>query len=329
MEHKILIAASAEQIWPWLLQLGTGRAGWYSYDWIDNFAKNSFQYIEPDLQSLNLEDTVNGFKLVEKIENQKLVFQISSWLNFTYYLKERARGTELQATLQVKGPRLLLMPTLGLAHDIMQRKQLKEIQKRVERPFSAACERNKKAILLKLKEVLGTKFQRVFEVGAGTGQHALYFTNHMCNLHWTPADIASNLEGIDSWVKHAPQSQVAKPYLFDLNSPKIPDIKFDAIYSANVLHIVEKNKTEFLIDLLPKILNESGIVLFYGPFNYNGSYTSDTNQKFDQWLKSRDPESGIRDFEWLSEKMQARGFYLENDFAMPANNRFLVFQRNA
>ncbi|MGB5427501.1 MAG: DUF938 domain-containing protein, partial [Gammaproteobacteria bacterium] len=64
------------------------------------------------------------------------------------------------------------------------------------------------------------------------------------------------------------------------------------------------------------------------PFNYNGTFTSDSNQQFDNWLKSRDPASGIRDFEVITELANANGFVLMDDNEMPVNNRLLVWQKN-
>jgi hypothetical protein len=70
------------------------------------------------------------------------------------------------------------------------------------------------------------------------------------------------------------------------------------------------------------------LVCIYGPFNYNGAFTSDSNAQFDQWLKSRNPLSGIRDFEIVMLLATSMGLKLVNDFAMPANNRLLVLQNS-
>ena len=68
---------------------------------------------------------------------------------------------------------------------------------------------------------------------------------------------------------------------------------------------------------------------YYGPFNYSGSYTSPSNERFDSWLKARDARSGIRDFEALQEIAHTAGLCLTADYAMPANNRTLVWTRRA
>ena len=65
----------------------------------------------------------------------------------------------------------------------------------------------------------------------------------------------------------------------------------------------------------------------YGPFNYGGQYTSVSNAQFDQWLRARDPESGVRDFDDLNRLADAEGLRLLADCPMPVNNRTLVWVR--
>jgi hypothetical protein len=50
--HAVTIAASPESVWPWLVQMGSGRAGWYSYDWIDNDGHPSATEIIPEFQRI-------------------------------------------------------------------------------------------------------------------------------------------------------------------------------------------------------------------------------------------------------------------------------------
>jgi hypothetical protein len=56
--RAIPVAAEPEQVWPWLVQLGYGRAGWYSYDWIDNDGWPSADRIIPELQTLKVGDQI-------------------------------------------------------------------------------------------------------------------------------------------------------------------------------------------------------------------------------------------------------------------------------
>ena len=69
-------------------------------------------------------------------------------------------------------------------------------------------------------------------------------------------------------------------------------------------------------------------MVIYGPFNYEGRFTSDSNEQFDAFLRARDPQSGIRDFEAVvSAARELAGLELGRDAPMPANNRSLVFNK--
>jgi hypothetical protein len=83
---------------------------------------------------------------------------------------------------------------------------------------------------------------------------------------------------------------------------------YDAIFSANSVHIMSWPEVEQLFE---------GI----------GRYTSDSNRRFDAWLKARDPLSGIRGYENLNRLAEAQGISIKEDIEMPANNRILVWQR--
>ena len=61
----VSVKAPAEGVWPWLVQMGYGRAGWYSYDWIDNDGKPSLDQIDATLQDLKVGDRIDmlpGFR---------------------------------------------------------------------------------------------------------------------------------------------------------------------------------------------------------------------------------------------------------------------------
>src|SRR5207237_1181211 len=96
---------------------------------------------------------------------------------------------------------------------------------------------------------------------------------------------------------------------------------------ANTFHIMHWYQCEELMDMLGKNLNAGAKVLIYGPFNYNGKFTSESNREFDESLSKRDPLMGIRDFEEVVRYMEKRAFALLKDNEMPANNRLLVFEK--
>jgi cyclopropane fatty-acyl-phospholipid synthase-like methyltransferase len=106
-----------------------------------------------------------------------------------------------------------------------------------------------------------------------------------------------------------------------------PSGPFDAAFSANTLHIMAWPQVEKFFSGVAAVIASGGVLAVYGPFNYDGAYTSDSNAQFDRWLKSRDPDSGIRDFENVCGLARSHRFELDRDIGMPANNRTLVWRR--
>ena len=96
---------------------------------------------------------------------------------------------------------------------------------------------------------------------------------------------------------------------------------------ADTLHIMSFPEVEKCFAGIGQVLEPGGVLAVYGPFNYHGQYTSESNASFDQWLKSRDPASGIRDFETVDALARQQGLGLLHDHAMPANNRTLVWTK--
>lgn len=197
----------------------------------------------------------------------------------------------------------------------------------MNRPFSQACENNKAPILAVLERHFAN-ITSVLEVGSGTGQHAVYFAEHMPHLCWQTSDRRENLEGIASWLQWAELENMPQPLALDVRDDWPLD-SVEGIFSANTLHIMSWPEVEIFFSQLQRVLKPEGLLCIYGPFNYGGAYTSDSNAQFDQWLKSRDPLSAIRDFEAVNELAKAAGLDLLEDNAMPANNRCLVWQKNS
>lgn len=195
------------------------------------------------------------------------------------------------------------------------------------KPFSESCERNKEPILAVLREHFA-RARQVLEIGSGTGQHAVHFAAALPHLTWQTADLAANHEGIRLWLEEAALANALPPLELDmLRSETWPQGQFDAIFSANTLHIMSWAAVERAFDCIGAVLAPGGTLAVYGPFNYGGTYTSESNRTFDAWLKNRDPLSGIRDFEAVDALAQAQGLRLIQDVAMPANNRTLVWVR--
>jgi cyclopropane fatty-acyl-phospholipid synthase-like methyltransferase len=193
--------------------------------------------------------------------------------------------------------------------------------------YSQACEENREPILAVIREVFANAHD-ILEIGSGTGQHAVYFARHLPHLTWQPADLAENHTSIQAWREESGLVNVLPPIELDVSASTWPDGTYDGLFSANTIHIMSLEEVKIMFSGIGKLLQTGARCCLYGPFNYNGTFTSDSNQQFDNWLKSRDPASGIRDFEVIAELANTNGFVLMDDNEMPVNNRLLVWQKN-
>jgi cyclopropane fatty-acyl-phospholipid synthase-like methyltransferase len=195
------------------------------------------------------------------------------------------------------------------------------------KPFSQACELNKGPILIALKEVF-SDCRNVLEIASGTGQHAVYFGEHLPQVVWQTSDLQKNHDGIQAWLDEAQLANVKKPIILDVNDIQWPINPVDAVFNANTVHIISWPEVQRLFTHIARITRTHAVVCFYGPYNYNGNFTSDSNARFDASLKARDAHSGIRDFEAINTLASSHGLTLQKDLEMPSNNRLLVWVRN-
>ena len=195
-------------------------------------------------------------------------------------------------------------------------------------PFSAACERNKDPILEVLQPYL-EHITDVLEIGSGTAQHALHFATHCPNLRWQTSDQSQYLDGICAQLQNSDATNVLAPICLDVEESDwgTRDHRYQAIYSANTLHIMNPEQVEAFFAGLSRVTKLDGLLMLYGPFKYKGEFTSESNASFDQTLRARGVGSAIRDFEWIDELARVQGFELLADHAMPANNQCLIWQR--
>ncbi|AZZ96599.1 DUF938 domain-containing protein [Pseudoalteromonas sp. R3] len=196
----------------------------------------------------------------------------------------------------------------------------------MDKPYSQACENNKLPILEKIRPYL-TEVMFVLEVGSGTGQHAACFATALPHLTWQCSDLAVNHAGILMWSEDSDARNLPAPLTLDLASTPWPVAEVPAIYTANTLHIVSETLVQAFFDEVRQHLATGGLLMIYGPFNYNGQFTSPSNKDFDSFLRSRDPHSGIRNIEWICSLATQAELVLLEDYTMPANNRLLIFKR--
>lgn len=186
--------------------------------------------------------------------------------------------------------------------------------------------RNREHILSALNEYNISK-GRLLEIGSLTGEHGIFFAQKFPQLQWITSDVKPNHKALKENLKDAKIKNLHGPEVLKVGSDDFPRGKFDYVFTANTLHIMSWKECKTLFKLLGKRLREGSLVFMYGPFNYDGKFTSSSNEMFDNSLKDRDSKSGIRNFEDIESNMKKAGFKLLKDHEMPANNRFLCFER--
>lgn len=193
-------------------------------------------------------------------------------------------------------------------------------------PRSPATERNRGPILAVLERIL-PRAGSVLEIGSGTGQHAAWFAARLPALEWIASDRAENHPGIRAWIEHAGLPNLSGPETLDVAQPDWPVSRVDAVFSANTAHIMHWREVEAMIAGVGCIVEAGGVFCLYGPFRYGHRHTAESNERFDAHLRSEDPGMGIRDRHEIERLAWEAGMRLEDDEAMPANNRTLVFRR--
>ena len=194
-----------------------------------------------------------------------------------------------------------------------------------ELPFSQACENNKAPILDVLCEVFDSP-ARVLEIGTGTGQHAVHFARSLPHLQWQPSDHPDAAYLSRLRLEQARLTNILPMLELDVGREPWPVASIDGAFSANTAHIMAWTEVEQMFHGIGERLTGKGAFCLYGPFNVRGRFTSESNRQFDQHLRSRAPHMGIRDLDDMNELAKAEGLMLEDNIAMPANNRLLVFR---
>ncbi len=199
-------------------------------------------------------------------------------------------------------------------------------------PFSPACLRNQEPILRLLRQWIPAA-ARVLEVGSGSGQHAIHMARHLPGVRWQPSERNESLPGLarrvalEGQAGLAPGARVAPPVALDVTDAQWPAGPFEAVFTANTLHIMPAAAVPHLLAGSARVLGADGLLLIYGPFRYGERHTAASNGDFDLHLRQLDPAMGVRDAEALQAEAAHLGLQLQADAAMPANNRLLVFQK--
>ncbi len=201
----------------------------------------------------------------------------------------------------------------------------------VQKRFSQACENNKNPILLELSKHFATS-THVLEIGSGTGQHSVFFASAMPHLVWQTSDMPDNHPSILAYGAEATLGNWRKPIRYTVGSDQWPsqgeNSPYDGIFSANTAHIMQPFEVEEMMGLVASQLLPDNAFCQYGPFKFEGDFTSQSNRDFDERLRSQG-YGGYRDIAELQAwaKSSQGDMSLEEVIPMPANNHLLVWRK--
>ena len=194
------------------------------------------------------------------------------------------------------------------------------------KPFAPACERNKGPILEVLRHVFAGAAD-VLEIGSGTGQHAVWFAAGLPHLVWRTSELSYCHAGINAWIDDAGLDNVERPLDLDVAARPWPLSSAGGVFSANTAHYMHWPEVEAMFGGVADLLSPGGRFALYGPFARDGRHTSASNASFDRLLRAHDPGYGVRDVRDLERIAAGGAMVLEEDVAMPSNNRILVWRK--
>ena len=195
------------------------------------------------------------------------------------------------------------------------------------RRFAPATQRNREAILEVLKKYV-RPCAHVLEIASGSGEHAVFLAPRIEAGTWQPTDLDPEArESIDAWREWEKDPRVLAAMELDVTKKPWPVTKADVVVCINMIHISPWRATVAMLEGAGRILPAGGILYLYGPYRRNGMSTSDSNEAFDQSLRARNDEWGVRDMEDVTEEALEHGLVLEDTVVMPANNFSLVYRR--
>ncbi|MDT9598470.1 DUF938 domain-containing protein [Sphingosinicella rhizophila] len=191
-----------------------------------------------------------------------------------------------------------------------------------------STERNREPIAAVLREILPGHGD-VLELASGAGEHAVYFARLFPNLVWQPSDPDRDaLASISAWRTEAGLDNLREPLILDVAADPWPVRRADALLCINMVHISPWTATVGLMRGAGRLLPHDGPLILYGPYRRRDVPTAPSNEAFDQSLRSRNPEWGLRDLDSVRDEAAANGLGFDRLFEMPANNLILVFRQS-
>lgn len=191
---------------------------------------------------------------------------------------------------------------------------------------SPAAERNRQPIGEILLHWLEPN-ARVLEIGAGTGQHAAWFHSLLPGVIWQTSDLPENLDVIRVRLSSEAPGLPAPLALDVMAAEDWPDGPWDAVYTANTLHIMPWEHTPALLRGSAERVRPGGLLFIYGPFRDGDRFDAESNRRFHGELGAADPAMGIRDILRVRREAESCGWESAAEITMPANNRIVIFRR--
>jgi len=189
-----------------------------------------------------------------------------------------------------------------------------------------ATQRNRDAILDVLRQVLPPS-GLVLEVASGSGEHAIHFAAALPALTFQPSDPAPDaLASIAAWTQGSGLSNILPPLRLDASAPQWPVASADAILCINMIHISPWSATVGLFRQAGRLLKPGSPLYLYGPYRRPGRPLEPSNAAFDESLRGRDPEWGLRDLGEIAALATANGLGAPQVIEMPANNLSVIFR---
>jgi SAM-dependent methyltransferase len=190
---------------------------------------------------------------------------------------------------------------------------------------SPSVARNRDPILAVLRRVL-PQHGTVLEIASGSGEHAIYFAAALPHLIWQPSDADPGaLRSIAAHRDAARLPNLQPPVELDAAMPPWPVVDAEAVVAINMLHISPWKAAVGLFTGASQVLRLGGVLYLYGPYREDGVHTSPSNAVFDESLRTRNPEWGVRDVRDVEKLARSKGLALMERVDMPANNLSLVF----
>jgi len=189
--------------------------------------------------------------------------------------------------------------------------------------------RNREAILAVLQDVVPRQGM-LLEIASGSGEHAAFMAPQLAPLVWQPSDYeAENLPSIDAYAADSAAANIRPAVRLDVTQQPWPVSACDALLCCNMIHIAPWAAAEGLFAGAAAIMAaKDAPLILYGPFRRHGAHTAPSNAAFDDSLKSRNAEWGVRCLDTeVVPLAQRAGFALDRVIEMPANNLTVIFRK--